>query len=405
MAMFGRYIFGQATAALLLILGSLGGVVWIALALKQLKVVTTQGQDSWTMLKMTTLALPNLLVIIAPIALLIAVIHILNRLNSDSELIVFTASGSSPWRVARPLLVLALVVAVALTLVNHVVTPWSSKLLRQYVIKVRTDLMAQVLRPGRFSTPTAGLIIHIADRDTNGVLTDVMMHDGRNPKNTTTYLAKRGTIQKRGKSTFLILKEGHIITRSGKDGPADVVKISTYAFDLANFHRPGAVTTEKPRELYLHELLQRDLIGKKAKNKADKRKAGLYRAELHQRFSNPLYPFAFVLLAVAFVGQAQSTRQNKTEATIAAFAVAIGLRLVGMGAKNTVVINASAAPLLYAVPIFGILLGIYLIHRRARPLHRSRLSRIMTAVADGLARLRPPSRRAKYVESGTGSAP
>ena len=46
------------------------------------------------LIKMTTLALPNLMAIIAPFSLLIASIHTLNRLNGDQELIVLTASGA-----------------------------------------------------------------------------------------------------------------------------------------------------------------------------------------------------------------------------------------------------------------------------------------------------------------------
>src|SRR5262244_861103 len=94
MSIFSRYIFRQAAGALLLILLSLSGVVWIALALRQLNLITSEGQDILTFLKMTTLALPNMMALIAPFALLIACLHTLNRLNGDSELIVLTASGA-----------------------------------------------------------------------------------------------------------------------------------------------------------------------------------------------------------------------------------------------------------------------------------------------------------------------
>ncbi len=119
-SIFDRYMFRQAAGALTLILLSLSGVVWIALALRQLNVVTSGGQDTVQFLLMTTLALPNLMVLIAPVALLIALIHTLTRLNGDSELIVLTASGAHMWSVARPLLVLALVVSLAVSAVNHV---------------------------------------------------------------------------------------------------------------------------------------------------------------------------------------------------------------------------------------------------------------------------------------------
>jgi lipopolysaccharide export system permease protein len=391
-SMFGRYVFGQATAALLLILGSLSGVVWIALALKQLKLVTSEGQDSWTLLKMTTLALPNLMVMIAPIALLIAVIHILNRLNGDSELIVFNAAGASPWSIARPLLILALVVAVAVSAVNHFVMPWSSKLLRQYVIQVRTDLISQVLQPGRFSSPADNLTIHLRERTPTGELRGILMHDARKPKSSTTYLAERGNIVKQGDTAFLVMREGHIISHDDPNSPPRIVALDTYTFDIADFQAPGQVTEVKPRELYLHEFpVERAKLN--LKNVYHRRLDGLFRAELHERFSSPFYPFAFVLIAVAFVGQAQSTRQNRTEATIAAFAVAVGLRIAGMAANNTVALNAAAVPLLYLLPLGGTVLGAILVQRMARPLKRSRLALAIDSAYDFAGRLlrrKPP---------------
>ena len=49
MGIFSQYVFRQAGAAFLLILLSLCSIVWIALALRQLNVVTSQGQDTAVM--------------------------------------------------------------------------------------------------------------------------------------------------------------------------------------------------------------------------------------------------------------------------------------------------------------------------------------------------------------------
>ena len=65
------------------------------------------------LIKMTSLAFPNLMAIIAPFSLLIAALHTLNRLNGDSELIVLSASGAKIWTGARPLMALALLVSAA----------------------------------------------------------------------------------------------------------------------------------------------------------------------------------------------------------------------------------------------------------------------------------------------------
>ena len=348
MSLFSRYIFKQAAGALLLILLSLTGVVWIALALKQLNLMTTQGQEAWLFFKMTLLALPNLMAIIAPIALLIATIHTLNRLNGDSELIVMTAGGATVWHFARPLLMLALLVSLTVTFVNHVAMPWSLRQLRVYITQVRTDLISQVLQPGKFNAPERSLTIHIRERSRNGELLGIMMHDERKPKEMTTYLAERGRILKDKAGTYLMMSKGHILRKQlGK--PTSIIVFDSYPVDLSRMERKGVTFTLKPRERYHHELLA-GLHNKKLHKKL----IGKFRSELHERFSSPLYPFVFVLIAIAFVGQAQTTRQNRVRSVVLAFVFAAGSRLLGLASMNLVTVSATAVPLVYVIPAAAI---------------------------------------------------
>ena len=178
---FSRYVFRQVAGATIVILLSLTAVVWIGVALRQLDLMTTQGQDALRFLAMTTLALPGMLALIAPIALLIASIHVLNRLAGDSELIVMTAGGAPVWGLLKPLGLLALMIALAVSAVNHWVGPWSQRLLREYTLLVRSDLIGQVIQPWRFTEPEARLTIHIRDRAPNGELLGLLLHDARDP--------------------------------------------------------------------------------------------------------------------------------------------------------------------------------------------------------------------------------
>ena len=91
-----------------MILITLTLIVWMTTALRQISLVTDQGQSLLIFLKITLLAMPNLIAIVAPVALLISALHSLNRLSGDSELIVLSASGSTVWRVMKPYLLLAL---------------------------------------------------------------------------------------------------------------------------------------------------------------------------------------------------------------------------------------------------------------------------------------------------------
>jgi LPS export ABC transporter permease LptG/LPS export ABC transporter permease LptF len=379
-SIFARYVFGQAGGAVLLILLSLSGVVWIALALRQLNLVTTQGQETWLFIKMTLLALPNLMALIAPVALLVAAIHTLNRLNGDSELIVATAAGATVWNPARPLLVLALLVSIAVSLVNHFVMPWSLQLLREYIVQVRTDLITQVIQPGRFSSPETNLTFHIRDRSLDGELLGLIMHDARDEKQVMTYLAERGRVIKQEDGSFLLMQVGHVLRRTDAKAPVQIIAFDRYAVDLARFEPKEEAASLKPRERYYRELVDPD-----PKDWVFRRQAGQLRAELHERFSSPIYPFAFVLIAIAFVGQAQTTRQNRIESMVLAFMIAAGARLAGLAATNVVSLRASAVPIVYAIPIAAVILAAVAAQLRMRPRQGSRLAALLTDVATGFA--------------------
>lgn len=353
MGIFGRYVFRQTLSAMTIILLSLTGVVWIALALRQLKLVTSKGQDTLTLVQMTTLALPGLMALIAPVALLIAAIHVINRLNSDSELIILSASGGDIWTLTRPLLCLALIVSVVLGLSNHYLMPWSLRLLREKIVEVRSDLLTQVLQPGRFSSPESNVVIHIRDRRFDGTLEGILMHDTRKPKELLTYLAETGRIVKQSTgSSFLVMTNGHILRAKDVNEPPELLTFSSYGIDLERFEGKLQKASWRPRERYYDELINPDTT------EADyERKKGHYRAELHERLSSPLYPFVFILIIVAFVGKAQSTRQNRVQATASGFFTAASFRIAGMAANNFVVFNENAVYLLYLIPISGISLG------------------------------------------------
>lgn len=387
-SILGRYIFRQTAGAVLLILLSLTGIVWIALALRQLNLVTSQGQDAWLFIQMTLLALPNLMALIAPIALLVAAIYVLNRANGDSELIVMTAGGATIWNIARPLLLVALCVSLAVSAVNHWGMPWSLRLLRDYVIQVRTDLITQVIQPGRFSSPEPNLTFHIRDRALNGELQGLVMHDARDQKQVSTYLAERGWIVKQGTDAYLVMEAGHILRRGAAADPVRIIEFTKYAIDLSRFEAKEEGPDLKPRERYYHEL-----VNPSPNDELGKRQRGLLQAELHERFSSPIYPFAFVLLAVAFVGQAQTTRQNRVKAIILAFLLATGARLAGLAGTNLVALKPSSIWVVYAIPAGAIFLALIMAQAGMRPRRRSKLglalARFWATLEEGVKALNP----------------
>ena len=395
MRLFARYLFGQAAGALTLILLSLTGVVWIATALKQLNVVTGEGQEAWQFIKMTLLAIPNLMAIIAPVALLIAALHTLNKLNGDSELIVMTASGATVWYFAKPLLLLAIIVSAGVMVFNLAIMPWSARALNEMFVKMRTDLIGQALQPGRFSNPEPGLVFHIRDRDSRtGRIFGLVMHDTREEGQIATYLAEKGDVVKQGSDAFLIMIDGHIVRQSKDDPVPKIIEFERYVVDLVRFKPKDGVSDLRPRERFLDELLHpsaRDLA-------QPPQVVGKIRAELHDRLSAAIYPFAFVMIVIAAVGVAQTTRQNRAKSLVTAIVIAVAVRVGGFGAINLVSVKPQAAILVYALPAGALAIATLAAGLRMRPRRRSKAALAAAGFFEGIAnrvgRLLKPTRGA-----------
>jgi lipopolysaccharide export system permease protein len=423
MTIFSRYVFRQTAAALMLVLLSLTGIVWISLALRELNVVTSDGQSALTLIKMTTLGIPSFVAVIAPFALLITSIHTLNRLNSDSEIIVLTASGATAWTITKPVVALALLLMAFVSFVNHIAAPWSYRQLREIVVQVRSDLLTQVIQPGRFSSPEKGLTFHIRERSLDGTLHGLVMHDARKDNEVQSYLADKGVLVEDKGGTYLFMMQGHILRRNGgMTEPTQIIAFDKYAVDLDSFEKrqDGAASELRARERYFSELIE-DAGNPNAdaadpgtapgakpakKSKGKDSDEGKLRSELHERFSNALYPLAFVLMAVAMVGQAQSTRQNRHARMGLCFLIGVGLRLAGLAVNNVVTLHAGAVPFLYVIPLAAIGVSLVLIARGARPSRGVALDAMLEAISGMAERLgRRFGRRAWANAGGSGGTP
>ena len=111
MGSIGRYIFRTTFGAFAVVLVSVTILIWITQALRDIDLMTNQGQSVLVFIGITGLIIPLLVMLIAPIALMIATGYVLNKLSTDSELIVMNASGMPPWQIFRPFFLVGVVVS------------------------------------------------------------------------------------------------------------------------------------------------------------------------------------------------------------------------------------------------------------------------------------------------------
>ena len=255
MGSISRYIFRTTLGAFLVVLVSLTAVIWVTQALRDIDIMTSQGQTILVFVGITALIIPLLVLVIAPIALLIAVAHVLNKLSNDSEIIVMNAAGMSPWVLFRAFLAAAVVVSLLVGAISAYFAPKGLRMLRDKLTEVRANVVSTIVQPGRFSAIENGVTIHIRERRPNGQLAGIFLDDRRNPNERITMLSEIGELLDNSGGTYLVLQKG-IVQRheAGQRDPAMVV-FDRYAFDLSQFAAGAQSVKYSSRERYLWQLL------------------------------------------------------------------------------------------------------------------------------------------------------
>jgi lipopolysaccharide export system permease protein len=373
-------MFRSTLGAFLITLVSLTVVIWFTQAMRDFDLITSQRQTLLVFVGITGMIIPLLVMMIAPIALVMAAAHVLNKLSSDSEIIVMNAAGVSPWRLLRPFLAAAVVVSLLVAVIAAYLSPRSLRELRDWGAHVRADILTNIVQPGRFTTVGGNLTFHIADRRPNGLLVGIFVDDRRDPNEHSTYLAEQGEIVKTDTASFLVLEGGSIQRMEAGQRDPRIVTFDRYPFDLSQFTGGPQNVVYTVREQYIW-----DLLWPRPDDALYKAQPDQYRSELHDRLATPLYPFAFVILAYAFLGPPQTTRQSRTLALLGMIGAVALLRLCGFVSVIVGVRVPSVLALQY-VALFGVIIaGLWQISRGQALEPAAAVAKLATAISERIS--------------------
>jgi lipopolysaccharide export system permease protein len=383
MGRLDRYIFQTAAVAFLGVTIVLTAMIWSTQALRQLDLVTSQGQTILAFFAITSLSVPTLILVIAPAALFIATAYTLLKLNGDSEIVVMAAAGMSHWRVLRSMILLATLVSLFCAALSIDLVPASLRLFRDQVSRVRADVVSFVAQPGRFVNLAQGLVFHVRERSANGVMHGVFINDARE-KEISTYLADRGQIVETPNGIFLVLEDGSIHRRtSGSASNGSVVAFQRYAFGLSEL-APGSQAVDiRPNERSFEYVLNPPandvyrILGQ----------GGRFREEIHKRLSSGLYPFAFFAVAAAALARPRTTRQGRALALAAIIPIMVALQIANFVVTGQLRTSQAAVPIAYLLPITAILLCALALDGRVRIAVPGFITRIIDAIALRVSRL------------------
>ena len=305
MSAIDKYILRTTAVAFLLVVFSLTGIVWITQALRNIDLMTDKSQNILIFLAVSSLIIPPLVMVIAPIAWLVSLVHTLNRLATESEIVVLNSAGLSPFRFLRPFVIATAVVSLMIATIGFYVAPKALETFRIWQSEIDADVLAGILRPGEFAK-LGSLTISIRARLPGGLISGVFIDDRRNPAERVTIIAETGYVQKTKTGSFLTLQNGNLQRAEATKKDPAFVQFKSYAFDLSQFSSPFQNKPLSARERFIDEL-----ISPPPNDPVVMQAPAEFKAELHDRILAPIYPFVFALMAFAVLAPPRTTRQKR----------------------------------------------------------------------------------------------
>lgn len=343
------YVFRQALGPLLAILGALAAIAVLTQGLNQLDILITNRRAGFAFVWVTLLALPQLLSLILPIAVFIAVVYALNRMRADSEIAVLFGAGISRGRIARPIIQLAVAAAVVHLGINVIVQPWSFKERRETFYALRTDIASSLIEEGSFTYPSEGLTLYARERGGGGELRDLLINDAR-PEFDITYTARSGAIVTSEGAPAIVMRDGQI-QRQVADGTVDVLDFDRYVLQLEGGDwNQSEVFFLKASDRTLYELFFPDMT-----SHYDQVNIERFLAEAHARLSAPLLDIAMALIALTCVLLGEFSRRGYGRRIMIASIGALLLRLAALSIQPAATDNPDLNVLQYVLPLVVII--------------------------------------------------
>lgn len=346
-------------------------VVCVVLLTQSFRMLSFVVENSATMLiflKLMALMIPKFLPVLVPIALGVAILFTIYRMNADNEIVVMRAVGISPGAMVRPVLMLA----VGVTLFGYCLTLWTTPTASRGLVTlqyyVRDNFSPMLLRAGTFNDLSEGLTFYARTRVSNVELRDILMHDVREPEHPVTIMADKGIVgvSDSGAPQIFVFN-GRRQEIDPDTGKMSQLEFASYVVDLGLLKKEGDDRLEDPREQSITELLNPPAD-------PQKRKTSLTRidAELHQRLASPLLALGYAAMALLFMLAGEFNRRGAMRRIIAASLAMVAMQALVVSLENLMGKYDWIIPLYYAaivLPIFASLGLILWPQRSGRELH------------------------------------
>lgn len=359
-----RYVLIQLLISISVLVTGLCAVIWLTQSLRFVDWMINRGLPVSTFVTIAFLVMPNVLVVVLPVAMFAAVLFVYQRLQQDSELVVMRSVGMGPWRLVLP----ALLATLLMTGLGYGLTLWllptAYRDFKDLQFQVRSSNSGVLLQEGVFTALDDNLTIFVRERTPDGVLGGIVLHDGRNPRRPATMTADTGTILHGPTGPRIIMSKGNRQELDRDTGRVSFLYFDRYTFDIGlNEQETAGERTRNATERYLPELLNPPDVSDPAVRAA-------FRVEGHQRLASPLLIPAYVMIALAALLGGSFSRRGQAKRIALAIVAVVVVQSFAVAAGNLATRDGGFIWLIYGNAILPILIAILVLLRPASSARR-----------------------------------
>ena len=321
------YLAQQIVTAMVFIVISLTCVIWLSQSLRFVDLIVNRGLPIHTFIILTVMLMPTWLSIVLPIAAFAATLFVYNKLANDREMVVMSAAGLSPSRLARPALAVAAGTTVLCYLMTLYLIPMSYRGFKELQFQIRHNFENLILREGEFRTIGDDLTVYVRSREGDGTLVGIVVHDQRNQAKPVTLVAEQGALISTPKGPRVAMLNGSRQERDIETGRVNILYFDRYTIELAADQNPAQRTSRDQNELFVHQLLS------PTEQIASPRDFDELIAEGHQRLTSPLLALTLTAIGLAVLLSGEFSRRGQTVRILAAVGLAGVAEAGGLGTK------------------------------------------------------------------------
>jgi len=294
LARIDRYILAQLTLLFGFFALVLVAVYWINHAVQLFDELIADGHSARVFLEFTALSLPQIISLILPMAAFVAAVYVTNRAAGDSELTVVQATGFSAWRLARPVVVFGLGLALMGSVLVHILVPAASDQLHIREREIAGSVSARLLREGVFLHPVQGVTFYIREISPEGELRNVFLSDLRDPSREITYTAKRAYLIRDESGPKLVMVDGLAQSFDAATEQLSTTNYQEFVQDISALVVPGDRGRRRLEHVSTWQLLSEP---ERSAEEARRDEARVWHM-VHTRFAQPL-----LVVVAAMIGQ------------------------------------------------------------------------------------------------------